>query len=373
MTMAITKRSSGRYQAKLRGSDGRWITKTVETKREAQDFEREIRAQMSQGGEYRNSSRKIRFDEYFSLWFETAQHEATISHRTNQKRIYEIHIKPYLGQRLLRSIAPPDISSILNRMQGKELSKQTQLHAYNLLRKMFRDAEEEHHLLNRNPVLRKIRPRVPVKETRYLTIPEARKLIPRIEASEYRLAIWLQFFLGLRVGEVQALRWEDIDLDSGTLHVRRGYARHEKAFRDHPKGKRQLVHKIPSELLEVLKEARETAETELVVVPKGYQMIEYSKYRKVLVQFCKEAGITTIATHGLRHSTSELYMEHGATVEDMRGLLGQRDTKTTQRYVHNRGSRLQDIAKVIRLFPECSQNVPKSTPEEVLDQGQESC
>jgi integrase len=102
------------------------------------------------------------------------------------------------------------------------------------------------------------------------------------------LAIWLQFFLGLRVGEVQALRWEDIDLESGALYVRRGYARHEKTFRDHPKGKRQLVRKIPSELFDVLKEARETAKTELVVVPNGYQMLEYSKYRKVLVHFCKE-------------------------------------------------------------------------------------
>ncbi len=257
-------------------------------------------------------------------------------------------------------------------MEEKRLSKQTQRHAYNLLRKMFRDAAEDHLLLNYSPVLRKARPKVPIKESRYLSISQARELLQDVTGM-YGIAIWLQFFLGLRAGEVQALRWEDVDLTTGVLHVRRTYARLEKVFRDHPKGRKQFAHKIPLELLVRLKDLRESSQGELVVVPEGYQMLEYSKYRKVLVHHCKALGIPAIATHGLRHSTSELYMQHGATSEDVMALLGQKEVKTTQRYIHNRGSRLEGLAEIVRLFPEGSQNVPKSLSNEGVDPRQESC
>lgn len=89
-------------------------------------------------------------------------------------------------------------------------------------------------------------------------------------------------------------------------------------------------------------------------------MIQYQRYSKQLRQYCKELGITEINTHGLRHSTSELYLHYGATRDDVRQLLGHSSSKVTDGYIHGHGSRLKDVAKVIQLFPD--QNVPKNRP-----------
>jgi site-specific recombinase XerD len=101
-------------------------------------------------------------------------------------------------------------------------------------------------------------------------------------------------------------------------------------------------------------------------MPGRYKMLEYRRYLETLKKYCVDAGIREIATHGLRHSTSEVYMSHGATRDDLRLLFAHSSNSTTDRYVHDRGSRLEKVAEVIQLFPGVSKKFPKSeTPEEV--------
>ena len=80
-------------------------------------------------------------------------------------------------------------------------------------------------------------------------------------------------------------------------------------------------------------------------------MLNYDGYLLALKRYCKEAGITKIATHGLRHSTSGVYMAHGATRDDVYRLFEHSSPSVTERYIHDRGERVHQVAKLIRLFP----------------------
>ncbi len=152
-----------------------------------------------------------------------------------------------------------------------------------------------------------------------------------------------------------ALRWEDVDLDFrnnvGRIHIRRTYVSKTGLFRDYPKGGKQHSHSIPSELVEKLIIAKKEATTPFVVASPHGNVLPYRWYVKYLKQYCSELGIPVIATHGLRHSTSELYIHHGATRDDLRRLFAHSTPTVTDRYVHNRGTHLEKIANVIRLFP----------------------
>ena len=120
---------------------------------------------------------------------------------------------------------------------------------------------------------------------------------------------------------------------------------------------------MPQELLDFLKEMQNSANGELVVVPEGWKMLDYWMYRKILKTYCEEAEVPVIATHGLRHSTSELYQSYGASRDDLRELFAHSSASTTDRYIHHKGDSLEKVAKVIRLFPNgCSQNVPILKP-----------
>lgn len=349
--MAITKLSNGTHQVKVVGIDGRWITKVFKVRRDAEVFETELKRQKHTGQQVSNQAKYITFDEYFVQWFEARKTQATSGWRTAQLHFYRDHIRDVLGPLKLASVTPQHVAKVLNRLSEKKLSEQTRLHIYSLMRKAFSDAIEIFHLLHINPVHKSFKPKLPQKEARFLTVEEVRRLLLHVEDKPYEIAIWLGTYMGLRVGEIQALRWEDVDFDRQILHVRRSFARSENVMREYPKGKRQHSHRIPKELLVKLQNLKPIAHTELVAAPFGWKMLDYSKYRRVLMQYCKEAEVHAIATHGLRHSSSEVWMEAGASRDDLRILFAHQDSKTTDRYVHDRGNRLSKVADVLQLFP----------------------
>src|SRR6185437_13283740 len=73
-----------------------------------------------------------------------------------------------------------------------------------------------------------------------------------------------------------------------------------------------------------------------------------------LKRYCRDLGIPVIGTHGLRHTTSELYLTHGATRDDLQQLFAHSCLSVTDRYVHGRGSNLEKVSNVIQLFPKAA-------------------
>lgn len=363
--MAIIKRKTN-YQVKIRGSDGKWLSKTFATKREAEAFEGQMMQHKRNGEQVSNMTNQITVDEYFLHWFEMVKSQASAGWRKEQHRLYQKYVSSLIGPKRLRSISPQLISGVLNEMAKLGKAEQTRLHVFALLRKMFGDAIELFQLVTFNPVLRKLKPRVPLKEARYLNVDQAKTLLSYVQGRDYCVAIWLQLYLGLRVGEVQALRWSSLDLDEGVLSIRSAYCRKERVMRDYPKGRKQHSHRIPPELLRVLTEAKGGSTSDFVVTSPAGEMLSYEWYVRTLRRYCKVLSLQGIGTHGLRHSTSEIYLGHGATRDDLRKLFDHSSAIVTDRYVHDKGTNLERVAKVIQLFPghsqlECSQNVPKST------------
>ncbi len=131
-------------------------------------------------------------------------------------------------------------------------------------------------------------------------------------------------------------------------------------FTDFPKGKRHHSHRIPPELIQRLWFAKGISKGEFVAATSfDNEMLSYEYYLETLKRYCKELGISEVGTHGLRHSTSEVYMHHGATEGDLMKLFAHSSMDITERYLHGKNDNLEKVAQVIRLFPECSQNVPK--------------
>ena len=182
---------------------------------------------------------------------------------------------------------------------------------------------------------------------------QIRRLLTHVEGRRYGLAIWIQLFLGLRCGELQALTWEDVDLDTGRVFIRRTFVKKTERIRNYPKGKKQHSHSIPLELLDRLRRAKETASGPFVVPsPRGADLVlPYRWYRPALRKYCKQLGIPVISTHGLRHSTSEIYLSHGASRDDLRELFAHSSLSVTDRYVRDRFSNLERVTNVIQMFP----------------------
>jgi integrase len=349
--MAIIKRNN-RYQVKLRGSDGKWVVEAARTRREAEQIELELRGKKNEGFLSRRNVR-ITVDEFYREWFESVRHDTSRSGwRIFQAQYYRDYIGPVIGKFPLKNVTPSDIQNIFVEMAKREKAPQSQRLVYATVRKMFGDAVENYQYIAMNPVLRKLKPSVPLREAPHLNLKELIKLLSYVRGKKYEVAIWLQTYLGLRVSELQALEWSDINLDSGTVTIRRTFVRKTNIIRDYPKGKKQHTHSIPQELVDLLKSVKPggVAEGFVVVSPDGGGILPYRWYNHAIKQYCRKLEIPVIGTHGLRHSTSELYLAHGANKEDLRDLFAHSGMSVTERYIHGRNSNLSKVAKVIRLF-----------------------
>lgn len=354
--MAIVKLRNGKVQVKVKGPDGKWITQCFTSRRDARRFEADTRERLRTNRLVCSSDRQITVDNYFCEWFASREHQASPGWRREQKYHYERYVRPFIGYVRLHQVTPALITRVLVSMANEGKAAQTRLHTFNLLRKMFGDAIELFQLITFNPVLLTLKPKVPVKESRHLSVQEATELAKYVVNRPYGVAIWVQLFLGLRVGELQALRWEDLDLKEGWMRIYRTYVRKDKIFKDYPKGRKQHTKKLPPELIDFLKKKWEKSNSEFVATRMGGGMLVYEWYNRTLIRYCRELEITQIGTHGLRHTTSELYLSHGATRDDLRCLFAHSSAKVTDRYVHEQGTRLEKVTSSISLLGEEGEN-----------------
>jgi len=354
--MPVVKLRSGSFQAKILGPDGNTVSKTFLIRKEASQQLAQWKLDKKQKRLQPKTSLPS-LDEYFLRWYtdvsqETREEEQS-GWRKAQLRIYRQYIQPILGNERLDEIGPDLVKRVINQVAQLGRAPQTQRHVYQIMRKMFGDSIEIYQYLTFNPVLRKFNPDVPVLEAKRLNLEQIKALLRHVEGKKYGLAIWVQLYLGLRCGELRALRWEDVDLGDRRIVIRRAFVKHTGKFREYPKGRKQHSHSLPLELWQRLSEARKTAVSDYVVPsPDGPQYIlPHRWYLKALKDYCRELEIPVIGTHGLRHSTSEIYLSHGASRDDMRQLFAHSSLTVTDRYIRDRASNLERVSNVIRLFP----------------------
>lgn len=156
----------------------------------------------------------------------------------------------------------------------------------------------------------------------------------------YKLGILLCLSVGLRLGEICALRWEDIDFDMRILHVKRTVQRiaFEKSGRktdlieNEPKtasSKREIP--ISDQLYDLLKEFKCSD----IYLLNGRHPLEPRTYQYKFKRYLKAAGIQDANFHVLRHTFATNCIGYGADVKSVSEILGHSDVKITlNRYVH---------------------------------------
>lgn len=353
--MGLIKQPNGHYQARIKGVDGKVITEIFPSKRLAEQRLAKWKLEKRDGVLGSNLDRNLSVGEFFQEWFHDISNESAkqvqSGWRDTQDQYFRDYINPVLGTYRLRAVSPQMVKRVFIEMAKAGKAPQTQRLVYSTLKKMFGDAVENYRYLTFNPVLKKLKPNAPLAEAKHLNLNQIKLLLSHVENRKYGLAVWIQIYLGLRVGELIALRWEDIDLEEGRIHIRRTFVKKTEFFRDYPKGGKQHSHSIPGELLEKLAAAKQTAVGEYVVTSNRGGNLPYRWYLFALKKYCAEIKVPVIGSHGLRHSTSELYLHHGATRDDLRRLFAHSTSAVTDRYVHNRGTNLERVANVIQLFP----------------------
>ena len=140
-------------------------------------------------------------------------------------RVYLRRIRERFDGIAVDELTAEMVADWIQSMEDEGLAAATIVHAHALLSQVMRYAVEEDELIARNPCKKRAArpPKRTHKEPNALGASERGRLLDYLETAPYRpvrLAAYISILTSMRLGEVCGLRWKDVDLDRGIIHVR---------------------------------------------------------------------------------------------------------------------------------------------------------
>ena len=152
---------------------------------------------------------------------------------------------------------------------------------------------------------------------------------------KHRLLLYFLYYSGMRLDEIRNLKWEDINFERKTIHLKT-----TKGSRD-----RILFLHLELEKMILLLGVQQAG---FVFSPKEGKRYNPRSIEQVVKNAAKKAGISKRVTpHTLRHSFATHLLEGGADLRIIQSLLGHKNLATTQIYTHLANRDLQKVSQIL--------------------------
>ena len=159
------------------------------------------------------------------------------------------------------------------------------------------------------------------------------------------LGIYICLSAGLRIGEVCALVWDDIDIETGVINVSKtiqriyvieGGKKHTEVIIDTPKSKNSIRETpIAKDLMKMIKPFKKVVNGSFYVLTNSAQPTEPRTYRNYYNRLMMQLDMPKLKFHGLRHSFATRCIESRCDYKTVSVLLGHSNISTTLNlYVH---------------------------------------
>lgn len=293
----------------------------------------------------------MKVKELFELWLNKYT-KPSVKLRTYVNYEYKIlnFINPFIGELKLKSITDNLILDYVNELlsfKSNKTNKQLSINTINGIVQILKNGfllAINLNLINKNPTLNIKLPKISQKEVTALTREEQKKIENYCLKSHRRnyLGIILCLYTGIRIGELLALSWDDIDFNKKLLYIRKTVYSIKKDNQykmviDKPKTiKSNRVIPIPDKLLELLISSKKYSKSKYVITTNKNKMVETRSYQRSFKSILKKCNIKQYSFHSLRHTFATRALEIGVDIKTLSELLGHTDVNITlNRYVHS--------------------------------------
>ena len=266
---------------------------------------------------------------------------------------YESNFRNYIEKSKIAYLRLADIKKIhiqeyynLLFSEGKSTEK---IRAINkLLHSFFEYAVEEGYLY-KNPCHKIIIPKNNlkkdiIKKVDCFTLDEINTIKELFKGNKYEDLIYTAIYTGMREGELCALKWKNVHLDDGYIHVNESIKtvavfdskgnKEIKTLTLDPKSKNSIRDiYIPDILINKLKNIERKSEyvfTNTDGKPVTHKSL-YFQWQKIL----KNSNVKYKKFHSLRHTYASLLLANGADLKSVQDLMGHYDIRITQVYLHS--------------------------------------
>ena len=314
--------------------------------REAKSVMHRMITEMEQGLLTKKSNKKV--GDWMDEWLNNYLINVEETTRVGYKSKIKCYIKPAIGDIYLRSLRAEHVQRMVNDMHSRGLSPKNIRDAFNNVNAAMKKAVKL-RIIPHNPCEAVELPKLKKYHANVYTTEMIQKLLNIASGTDMFLPVFMLVMVGLRRGELLALRWSDIDFDKGILKVRRNMVKGEKGFViKSPKTESGIrdIH-LGNDVMEVLREAREHYDELIRDYGYGFQDLDFvicqkdgSPYKpdsmtQKWVRFLDAHDLPRIRLHDLRHSNATALIQAGVNPRVVQQRLGHSDVNITlNTYTH---------------------------------------
>jgi integrase len=346
----ITYREDGRYMGKYTVQTATGPKRRVvygRTRKEAHENLVKALADRDRGLVFQGENQRL--SAFLDCWLNgSVKGSVKPSTFESYERIIRNHIKPALGHKKLKTLAPDHVQYFYQSKLDEGLAPGSVRLMHGILHKALEQAVKW-GAVPRNVCKAVTPPKPNPEDIRPLDAEQAKRLFKAAHGTRLEALYVLAVTAGLRVGELLGLKWEDVDLDTVTLRIRRtrSQARSGPTFTTPKNGKGRSI-KLTRRAVEALKSHRVAQNVERLKAgslwqdnnlvfstttgkPLDFRNLATASFKPLL----KKAGLPDIRFHDLRHTCATLLLSRGHHPKLVQELLGHASVAMTlDRYSH---------------------------------------
>lgn len=282
---------------------GRWIDVYGKTKPE---LRRKVKDRQAQLGAARQATEDPLVFQYAARWFELNTTGVGAKRKEDYRNAINNHICPIIGMLHLRQVTPDNILAVM--VAAGNLSKSSQQKIVTTLKRIF-DSAVDNDYIARSPCRNLKAGGAPAKEKTPLSKDQQQRLMEALKGTKAGLFAALALYAGLRREEALGLQWDCVHLDAVPpyIAVRRAVrweGKNTPVVNDTLKSKASRRDiPIPTQLQEILRDAKEKAEGAYVVSDSSSGPMSAASFRRawdaVRVRSVREI---TVKENGVKHT-----------------------------------------------------------------------
>ncbi|WP_374019054.1 tyrosine-type recombinase/integrase [Paenibacillus thiaminolyticus] len=339
------------------------IVRRGKTKKEAMERVQKEIDDIEEHGLLSAEKSKIVFEKFAKEWLETYSPNVKIS--TVHVRLKEIKtLNKYIAKVKIEKVTPKMYQNILNDLHKKGYARSTIIGVHSSASMIFRQAVIW-KMITTSPTNDAVIPKdkITVEEIESNVNPIEKKYLEKNELKEFlevttehglpndKEIFFILAFTGIRVGELCALKWSDVDFELGEIRITKTIFSPKNSMKDYslltPKTTTSIRRiKVDEYIIDLLRnhkdrqKAKKTQKQEhhadfLIARPNGYPYLE-ERVNERMQRIMKRTSIAKHATpHTLRHTHVSILTESGIDIKTIMDRVGHKDMKTTmQIYTH---------------------------------------
>ena len=309
----------------------------------------------------------MKLEDLLNLWLEKY---AKLSIKPRSYNKYEafitLHINPILGNIPITEITSNMLQDFIlqklengNLKTNKPLSVNTVFGIVSVLKQAFKLALTL-DLIPKDPTVAIKLPQQQEKEIQALTRDEQKRIEEYClkQTKNNYIGIIICLYTGIRLGELLALTWDDIDFEKKFLYIKKTAYKlkingKNQMVIDKPKTKKSnRIIPLPDKLINLLQLTKNKSTSDYILSTKTNNMVDIRSYQRTFESILNKCGIKHYNFHCLRHTFATRALELGMDIKTLSEILGHTNVAITlNRYAHSLLEyKIQEMNKISSLL-----------------------